>query len=113
MIKYTSEQSCFHDFALHSWQQEVILFVFVCLEYGGDMVIMKLLMKDEQYPIVYYRCYPVGRRKRKFGLGVNLIKHEVFSISSQEVNTSISNAVLRIYDVFERTRKIPTFTITK
>jgi hypothetical protein len=70
-------------------------------------------MKDEQYPIAYYRCYPVGRRKRKFGLGVNLIRHEVFSISSNEVDTSISNAILRIYDVFERTRKIPTITIAK
>lgn len=77
------------------------------------MVVMKLLMKDEQHPIAYYRCYPIGRRTRKFDFGVNLIRHEVFSISSQEVNTCISNAILHIYALFEKTRRIPTLTIAK
>jgi hypothetical protein len=34
VIKLIGEQSCFYDLTLHSWQQEVILFVFVCYEYG-------------------------------------------------------------------------------
>jgi hypothetical protein len=68
-------------------------------------------MKDEEYAIAYYRCYPVGRKRENFGLGINFIRHEVFSISCKEITTYIANVILRIYDVFERKQKIPKMAI--
>jgi hypothetical protein len=68
-------------------------------------------MKDEEYAIAYYRCYPVGRDRENFGLGINFIRHEVFLISCKEITTHISNVILRIYEVFEKKKKVPKLTI--
>jgi hypothetical protein len=70
-------------------------------------VIMKLIMKDDSHGIAYYQCYKDNSKEATFRLGLNLVKHEVISISSREMNTYVSNAILRIYDIFEKTEKIP------
>jgi hypothetical protein len=70
-------------------------------------VIMKLIMKDDEHGIAYYQCYLDDRQDSKFRVGLNLMKHEIISVSIREMNAYISNAVLRIYELFEKTQKIP------
>jgi hypothetical protein len=53
----------------------------------------------------------VGRDRENFGLGINFIRHEVFLISCKEITTHISNVILRIYEVFEKKKKVPKLTI--
>jgi hypothetical protein len=70
-------------------------------------VIMKLIMKDDAHGIAYYQCYKDDSRDASFKLGLNLEKHEIISVSIREMNAYITNAALRLYDIFEKTQRIP------
>jgi hypothetical protein len=70
-------------------------------------VIMRLIMKDDANGIAFYQCYQDDSKDASFKLGLNLVKHEIISVSIREMNAYISNAALRIYDIFERTQRIP------
>jgi hypothetical protein len=70
-------------------------------------VTMRLIMKDDANGIAYYQCSPVNDREATFRLGLNLTRHEIISLSQREMNLCISNAVLKLYEIFERKQRIP------